>query len=256
VVTRLLIAVALIALASRASAGQTADAARFERVAGVTADAAERFFQRLRAAVGLNDRPGACALIAYPLPLPDGSLTSASDCAARYDAVFTVEVRKAIGKQMAEELFVNERGVMVGVGEVWFAGRCATPPCGPADLRVIAINRDAADLVPPRSKVLLACRASGQLAHVAADGSGGAEMRLWRSGRSADTPTLVLPKAVTSSRDDRCGARTWTFADGATRYALSNLSCDAHLSPPPMGAVGQLVVKREGMDDVQLWCVE
>jgi hypothetical protein len=31
-------------------------------VAGVTTAAAERFFERLRTAVGLGDRPGACAL--------------------------------------------------------------------------------------------------------------------------------------------------------------------------------------------------
>jgi hypothetical protein len=65
-----------------------------------------------------------------------------------------------------------------------------------------------------------------------------------------------VPAALAAVRGDRCGAHSWTFADGTTRYTVSTLSCDAHLAPPPMGAVGQLVVEREGLDDVDLWCVE
>jgi hypothetical protein len=255
-VARWALAAALLACLTHVLESQTTDAERFARVAGVTADAAERFFQRLRTTVGLSDRPGACALIAYPLTLPGGVLTSAADCEARYDAVFTLDVRKAIGRQIFEELFVNQRGIMIGVGEVWFAARCSTPPCGAADLRITQISPNAADLVPPKDKVLMACRAAGQLLQIAADGSGGAEMRLWRSGRSTDPPTAALPRALDSTLDDRCGARSWIFADSATRYIVGTLSCDAHLAPPPMGSVGRLVVKRDGQEDVELWCVE
>jgi hypothetical protein len=37
---------------------------------------------------------------------------------------------------------------------------------------------------------------------------------------------------------------------------VSDLACDAHLTPPPMGTVGELVVKRNGVDDVRVWCDE
>ncbi len=229
-------------------------AARFERVAGVSAAGAEGFFRLLRGHVGRSERDAACALVAYPLQHPDGAVANAAECEARYDTIFTVAVRRAIGKQLFDELFVNERGIMIGLGEVWIAGRCATPPCGQADLRIVSLNSAAASQPPPKGKVLLACRAVGQLLHVSADGAGGAALSLWRSGRLSDAPTLTLPTATDMLHDDLCGARTWTFADGSTSYTVSTLSCDAHLSPPPMGAVGELVVKRAGMDDVQVWC--
>jgi hypothetical protein len=235
-----------------AVAGQEAD--RFDRVAGIKAESAQSFFQRLRGMVGRDERAGACGLIAYPLRHAEGDLASPSDCERRYDSVFTIAVRKAIGKQVFSDLFVNEQGIMIGLGEVWISGRCATPPCNEADLRIVAINSTTAGLVPPKGKVLLACHAAGQLVHVLADGASGAELRLWRSGRTADQPTVALSKAIDIQHDDLCDARGWTFVDGPVRYTASTLSCDAHLSPPPMGAVGELVVTREGMAETRVWC--
>lgn len=227
---------------------------RFDRLAGVSEGDARVFFQRLRVAVGRDERPTACALLAYPFAHSGGVLASASDCETRYDSVFTEAVRKVIGKQTFDELFVNERGIMMGLGEVWIARRCPTPPCGDPDLRVVTINSSTEGLVPPKGKVLLVCRAAGTLVHVSADGAGSAELHLWRSGSPADAPTVSLPKATEVLHDDLCGARQWTFADGTTRYIVSTLSCDAHLTPPPMGAVGELVVKRDGGNEVRNWC--
>ncbi len=251
--SRFFVALAIgAAVLARPIIAQDGDAARFERVARVTAAGAAQFYQRLRVALGQDNRAAACALLAYPLNHSSGTLASAGECQERFDAVFTIDVRKAVGKQAFEDLFVNERGVMVGLGEVWIGGRCASPPCGPADLRVIAVNSSSAGLVPPQGKVLLACTVAPQLLHVSADGSGGAELRLWPSGRSSDAPSLTLSNAI-AGRDDRCGARRWTFADGPTRYTVSDLACDAHLAPPPMGAVGELVIERAG-GETRGWC--
>ena len=84
---------------------------RLEHVAGVRAEAAEGFLTELRRAVGQNDHRAACEMLAYPLPQGDGAVNSASDCEARYDAVFTVPVRRAIGKQQFAEVFANQSGV-------------------------------------------------------------------------------------------------------------------------------------------------
>lgn len=239
---------------SRAPVAQEIDVARFERVAGIEAEAARSFFQRLRGVVGRDERQAACGLLAYPLRHSEGELASQTDCERRYDSVFTIAVRKAIGKQAFADLFVNERGIMIGLGEVWIGGRCTAPPCGEADLRIVAINSSTDGLVPPKGKVLLACHAAGQLVHVLADGTSGAELRLWSSARATDQPTVVVTKATDVQHDDLCDARGWTFVDGATGYTVSTLSCEAHLSPPPMGAVGELVVKREGMSETRVWC--
>lgn len=244
---------ALLASATRSGA-QLADPQRFDRVAGISAEGARGFYQLLRGVVGRGEKAEVCALVAYPLAHADGNVASAADCVARYDALFTVDVRRAVGKAAFDDLFVNQRGMMFGMGELWVAGRCATPPCGQADLRIIAINSRADGLVPPAEKVLMSCRAMGQLLHVVADGRNGSGLRLWRNGRAEGPPTVTVPAPAETLKDPLCGAREWTFADETTRYQIGDLSCDAHLNPPPMGSVGELVVRRANMDDVRIWC--
>jgi len=232
---------------------------RLEKVAGIDAETARGFFDALRRSVGRDERAATCAMVAYPLQHASGVVKDATDCEARYDAIFTLAVRKAIGTQQFEELFVNQSGVMIGMGEVWFAGACpADQPCRRiSDIHITAITSQTAALQPPTGKVLLACLVSGQQISVSADGSGGAEFRMWRLPRRSGPPDLSIAGAQPSQGPSgQCGSRSWTFTDGTRTYIVSDLPCDAYLSPPPMGAVGRVTLSTAASPGSALWCFE
>jgi hypothetical protein len=232
---------------------------RLETVAGIDAETGRAFFDALRRTVGRDERRAACEIVAYPLHHAAGEVKDAADCEARYDTIFTMSVRKAIGTQLFEELFVNRSGVMIGMGEVWFAGACqADRPCTRlSDIHITAITSQSAGLQPPTGKVLLACFVSGQRINVSADGSGGAEFRMWRLPRRSGEPDLAIPRAQPPQGPAaQCGSRSWTFADGTRTYIVSDLPCDAYLSPPPMGAVGRVTLSTPASPGSALWCFE
>ena len=109
-------------------------------VAGITdAAAAERFFRDLQRAVTRNERGKVAGMVDYPLRVTIAgrkrTLNKKTDLLRRYDLVFNREVRQALARQKARELFVNWRGVMIGSGEIWFSLR----PHGKA-FRITAIN--------------------------------------------------------------------------------------------------------------------
>lgn len=242
-----------------ASAAQDDDVeTRIVRVAGIQSEVASAFFDTLRRHVGRDERRAACDLIAYPLRQASGVVASADACEAAYDRIFTLAVRKAIGTQQFKQLFVNQSGVMIGNGEVWFAGKCAAPPCREvADVRITAIASDSTGLQPPRGKVLLECLVSGQRIRVSSDGEGGASLSVWRSPGLRGTPDLEFPRAEpVAGPPSQCGSRSWTFADGTRTYVVSELPCDAYLSPPPMGSVGRVNLSTPASPGTPLWCRE
>ena len=150
------LAVVMVALSGIVPHAQDDEINRqLEQRAGITADAATAFFESLRRALGTGDRRAACAMAAYPLAHDAGIVASASDCEARYDEIFTLGVRRAVGRQQYTELFVTGEGVAFGVGELWFAARCAARPCGEGTVRITRVNA-APGLRPPAGKVLIA----------------------------------------------------------------------------------------------------
>lgn len=232
---------------------------RLEKVASIRQDAARGFFDALRKTVGQTDRAAACALVAYPLPHATGVVKDAADCVARYDTLFTVPVRRSIGRQRFEEVFVNPQGVMLGAGEVWFARPCTKPPCGVAaavtDLRITALTTDAATATPPKGRVFLACAVSGQKIRVSADGAGGASLSVWYAPTLTGAPAREFPKAEPAGAPNACGSRTWVFKDDVRTYTISELPCDAYLYPPPMGSVGRVSLSTSPTPDGEpLWC--
>lgn len=250
---------AVVCLLLAASTGRAQDETldmRLEQVAGIQPDAAKAFYDALRGTVGRSEQAAACALLAYPLQHASGVIANAAACVANYDTLFTIPVRRAIGRQRYEELFVNDNGVMLGVGEVWF--RCATKPCATRDaVRVTSLNSDAAALPPPNGKVLLACQVSGQKIRVSADGNGGASLGVWYSPRFTGAPERVFPKAAPPGPPTACGSRTWVFSDDVRTYTVSELPCDAYLSPPPMGSVGRVTLSTDTTAGGEpLWCRE
>jgi hypothetical protein len=250
------IPLALIVRAGPAAVQDDGLESRLRRIAGIDPETTSAFLDALRRNVGRDDRPATCAMVQYPLKHADGTVTNAAECEARYDSIFTRDVRKAVGMQQFADLFVNQDGVMVGAGELWFAARCGEPTCRQtSDLRVIAVNSQAVALVPPAGKVLLGCVVSGQRIRVSADGQGSASLSVWRSARTGGAPDVAFPRAAAGSTAE-CGARSWTFTDGARTYQVSDLPCDAYLSPPPMGSVGRVTLSTGGTGGSPLWCFE
>ncbi len=225
-------------------------AVRLEQVAGIKPDAARAFFDALRRNVGQSERAAACAMVAYPLTHATGVVKDAADCAARYDVLFSIPVRRAIGKQRFEELFVGKTGVLIGAGEVAFA------LAGPArDVRITSLNTDAVNQVPPQGKVFLACVSSGQKLRVSADGAGGASLSVWYAPNFTGAPAREFPKAEPPGPPTTCGSRTWVFKDDTRTYTISELPCDAYMSPPPMGSVGRVSLSTSPTPDNEpLWC--
>ena len=256
--TRILVVVAWLVASVMLAAQDEPLEWRLEHVAGVKADVAEEFLRALRRAVGEDDHRAACEMLAYPLPHGDAGVSNASDCEGRYDAIFTIPVRRAIGKQQFNDLFANQSGAMVGIGELWFAGRCSSAPCQEQrDIRIVVINSQPEHLLPPRGKVLLACTVSGQRLRVSADGSGGASLGVWYAPRFTGAPEREFPHADPPGPPSECGSRTWMFTDGSRTYTVSELPCDAYLSPPPMGSVGRVTLNTAANPDgAPLWCRE
>lgn len=256
IIPTLILLLLCLGLAQAAGAQDETLDVRLERVAGIQPDAAKAFYEALRGSVGRSEPAAACALVAYPLQHAIGVVNDAAACVARYDTLFTIPVRRAIGRQRYEELFVSETGVMIGGGEVWFAARCPTKPCATRDaVRVTSLNTDAASQPPPKGKVLLACVVSGQKIQVAADGTGGTSLSVWYAPRFTGAAGRVFPKAAPPGPPTACGSRTWVFADTVRTYTVSELPCDAYLSPPPMGSVARVTLSTDTTAGGEpLWC--
>lgn len=229
--------------------------ARLVRVAGLDADGAGQFFDALRRNVGTGDRAAACAMIAYPLRHPGGDVSDAGACVARYEEIFTIPVRRAVGRQQWKELFVSERGVAVGAGELWFGARCQRPPCQASEIRITAINVEPG-LKPPQGKVLIACAVSGQAVRLSADGAGGAELRVWQTSSPTGEPAIVLRSGTpTAEAVNLCAWRAWSFA-GPPSYVVAEVGCMANPVPAPMGTVARVTRVLPGRAEEAGWCFE
>jgi hypothetical protein len=106
---------------------------------GLDPGAVEGFLKDLKALVASGDRDGVCALLGYPLKAHK-PVASAAACKGGYDQIFTAPVTAAIAEQRFAELFVNSEGVMIGSGEVWFAGICKDPDCKVVELKIRTVN--------------------------------------------------------------------------------------------------------------------
>lgn len=195
-------------------------------------------------------------MVAFPLRLPDGDLPDAGACEARYEAVFTVPVRRAVGRQQWKELFVTESGVLIGNGELRFAGRCARRPCGSDDLHIVSINSEPG-LKPPEGKVLIACRVFGRALTVTADGGGAAELRMWRSESASGPPALELRHGTpTPEATGVCAWRAWTFAGTGTMVTVAEMACMPTVIPAPFGTVARVSRSAPGASSEDAWCFE
>ncbi|MGE0448794.1 MAG: hypothetical protein AB7Q29_04350 [Vicinamibacterales bacterium] len=230
-------------------------AQEIERVAGIEAETGAAFYRELRHAVGTDDRHSVCAMIAYPLDQSGGAVPDAAACEARYDAIFTVGVRRAIGRQQLKDLFVSAQGVVVGIGELRFEGTCATRPCEQPDVRIVAIDPNP-NLTPFDGKVLIACRTSSQAIRVTADGAGGATLRVYDGMSAQGKPSQEIPKGrPTAQATGLCAWRAWAF-DSTPSIEVAEVACATRRRRAPEGTLAS-VTKGDGLgfDDAE-WCAE
>ncbi len=231
---------------------------QLERI-GLKADVVSTFFDAMRKAFGTNNHQAVCAMVAYPLRQPSGMVADAAACDARFDEIFPVTVRRAVGKQLFNELFIDSsKGILVGLGELWFTGKCRDAACREGDFRITEVNGSAdAALKPPKGKMLLACRVGGQSLRVTADGNGSAGFRLWRGASTAETPVVdVARPAPVPGVAPGCESRAWIFTDKADEYTVFELQCAQLHEMPAMGTVGEVTLRRGGAEVTRGWCFE
>ncbi|MER9893265.1 hypothetical protein NKJ40_14385 [Mesorhizobium sp. M0119] len=104
----------------------------------------QTFFDKLKKAVGSDDKATVAALVAYPfqarikgkaLKIKDQK-QFLTDC----DQIITPKVKGAVTKQTYATLFANWQGVSIGDGEIWFSGICSNQACEQQTIRITAIN--------------------------------------------------------------------------------------------------------------------
>jgi hypothetical protein len=114
-------------------------------VAGLTEKQATDFLAELQAAVAQDNHGQVADLVAFPLDINVGgaqvTIPSKQEFIDSYDQIITPDVKAAILGQAAAGLFVNDRGVMIGNGQVWFGGVGSAPPY---QVRIIAVNNETA----------------------------------------------------------------------------------------------------------------
>ena len=251
------LAVAAVLCAVPSSAQEQPLEAQLQRL-GLKVDVVNTFFDAMRKAFGTNNHQAVCAMVAYPLRQPTGVVADAAACEARFDEIFPVAVRRAVGRQIFEELFVDTKGILVGLGELWFTGTCRDASCREADFHITEVN-GAADAAPkpPKGKVLLACRVGGQAVRVTADGNGSAGFRLWRGASTSGSPLVdVANPAPAPGAAPGCESRAWVFTDRADEYTIYELQCAPLREMPAMGTVGEVTLRRGGAEITRGWCFE
>ncbi|RAP77173.1 hypothetical protein [Paenibacillus montanisoli] len=99
-------------------------------------------FAKVQTAIAADDKATVASLILYPLRVNGKSgtqLIKTRDVfVEQYDSIINSNVKEAIARQSADNLFVNYQGVMVGNGDIWFGGSADTPQV----YGIIAVNHD------------------------------------------------------------------------------------------------------------------
>ena len=109
------------------------------------------FLTQLQEAVRTDDAAAVAALVNLPLRVNYAvkgrrgaantvRITSNERFVRDYGRIFTANVKQAVLDQAPAKLFRNAPGVMIGDGEVWYAGVCQDKKCTRIHIGVIAVN--------------------------------------------------------------------------------------------------------------------
>lgn len=118
---------------------------------GLDDDEVTTFLARLKEAVRADDARALASLLSLPLRVNypvKGQRTrvnvvriaSIDRFVRDYPRIFTPHVKTVVLAQPAEKLFRNAQGVMIGDGEVWYAGVCNDRKCSTHRIGIIAVN--------------------------------------------------------------------------------------------------------------------
>lgn len=106
------------------------------------------FLDDLKAAAAANDSHKIAAMINYPIAANvDGkeiTLESSHDFLINYEKIFSQRILGAIESQRYSNIFSKYDGIMIGNGEIWFAGICEDNSCTHEKIRITAINNGQA----------------------------------------------------------------------------------------------------------------
>ena len=104
----------------------------------------ENVIDALQKAIADHDAPAVAALVGYPFVATiDGKTVKIADArafVADYDKIVTPQIAGAVVAQKYPDLFVNDKGIMFGDGEVWINGICRDDACRRFDARVVTIQ--------------------------------------------------------------------------------------------------------------------
>lgn len=137
---------ALLPLAHPARAQTQDEVSR--RIATLLGDPAAyaELLERLQQAVAAADAPAVAALLQLPIDVVVGGrrrrILRPEQFVAAYPELMTPHLQRVIRDQRFATLFVSQRGVMLGRGEVWLDGVCADAGCARSVPRVVALRAD------------------------------------------------------------------------------------------------------------------
>jgi len=123
------------------------DAAVMQSIKTVLGDADDyrKVFSQLQQGVRTGDKQAVAKLVAYPLDVKiDGkprTIRNAQAFIQSWDGIITPDIARVIRDQKFSDLFVNQKGVMFGDGQVWLSGICRDVACTSSDVRIITIQK-------------------------------------------------------------------------------------------------------------------
>lgn len=118
----------------------------YNRIEELHGDAAgfDRPLRQLVKAMRSGDAESIAGLAEYPLTVKANGesydVESAEDFIDNFDDLVTPETRRAVGRQLYDDLFVNSDGVMLAGGAVWMGAICEDNACEASHWAIIAIN--------------------------------------------------------------------------------------------------------------------
>ncbi|MBW7457186.1 hypothetical protein K0U00_24405, partial [Paenibacillus sepulcri] len=129
--------------ANQPEAGSNAAANNPYAAAGIDdPEAFEAIFDQIKSAVAGGDKDKVADYVLFPMRLNTAKantiIKNKEDFINKYDAILTAPVKKALANQKIDSLFVNDQGVMVGNGEMWFGATAGSPQ----KYGIIAVNHD------------------------------------------------------------------------------------------------------------------
>jgi hypothetical protein len=102
--------------------------------------------QNVQRAIAAGDRATIASMVRYPLrvnhgPANHSMIATRGELLKRYDAVFTPEVRRAVGATNLNDVLGGIDGVALGRGAVWLTSTCAAQRPRKCRLGLSSINQ-------------------------------------------------------------------------------------------------------------------